>query len=402
MATISTAETRTGTRRRQLAVLGGHPLFSSVLGIVRPRFPPVESFIGRFSESLKNGQVTNNGPAVVEFEAKIAAYCGAPSIVCNNGQSALMMMLRAAGIDSGEVIVPSYTFSATPHAVCWAGATPIFADVDNMIIDVEDVERRITPRTVAVMGVDAYGIACDYDALEALGLRHGIKILFDSAPSFGARVGGEPVGARGDAQIFSFHATKAFNTMEGGALVSRDPEIIRRAIALRNFGQVRGADCDEPGINAKMMEIAALIGIEQLKDFDAIVRHRNRCAEIMRAGLETVAGLELARTPAGQLPVWLYFPVVVDPQRFGLSRDELAQALERENVQVRKYFEMPCHHMAAYRSQRQVSLPQTERIAYNVLALPVYNDMSEQEAHGIAQAIREIHGEADRVKAAVR
>ena len=383
---------------RKPAILGGQPIVPYALGIVRPRFPRPETFLDRFVAGLARGQVTNNGPAVLEFEGLISDYCGAPAVICSSGQAALMMMLRAAGITGGEVIVPSYTFSATPHAVRWCGASPVFVDMNNMVVDPADVERRIIPDTVAILGVDVYGLACDYDALEALGRRHGIKVLFDSAPSFGTRVDGVPVGTRGDAQIFSFHATKAFNTMEGGALVSRDPEIIRRARALRNFGQVRGADCDEPGINGKMMEISALIGIEQLKGFDAVVRHRFDCTEVMRSEIEGIPGLSLTPVPPGQLPVWLYFPIVIDAERFGLDRDQLASALERENIQVRKYFEMPCHHMAAYKEQRQVVLPETERVAYNVLALPVYNDMTEAEARAIGRAIRAIYRHADRIR----
>jgi len=377
--------------RRQLAIHGGEPLFDYVLGIVRPRFPFPESLLGRFSSGLKQGQVTNNGPAVMEFEERLSEYCGALAVVCNNGQSALMIMLLAAGINEGEVIVPSYTFSATPHAVRWCGATPVFADSCEMVLDPVDVERRITSNTVAILGVDAYGVACDYGAFEALGRRYGIKVLFDSAPAFGTKVNGRSIGARGDAQIFSFHATKAFTTMEGGALVSRHQEIIDRARALRNFGQVRGADCDEPGINGKMMEIAALIGLEQLKRFDDVVQHRFASTEIMREGLRDIPGVSLTDNPEGQVPVWLYFPVVIDPQRFGMDRDQLALALERENIQVRKYFEMPCHHMAAYKHQREIVLPESERVAYNVLALPVYNDMTKLEASGISRAIREIY-----------
>jgi dTDP-4-amino-4,6-dideoxygalactose transaminase len=379
------------TRKRQLAINGGEPLFPYTLGIVRPKFPPLESFADRFKRAMDTGQVTNHGPAVVEFERKLSDYCGAPVLVCNNGQTALMIMLRAAGIEGGEVIVPSYTFSATPHAASWCGATPVFADMKEMLIDPADVERRITSSTVAILGVDVYGLACDYDALEALGQKHGIKVLFDSAPSFGTKVRGVAVGARGDAQMFSFHATKAFNTMEGGALVSRDPDIIRRGKALRNFGQIRGADCDEPGMNGKMMEISALIGIEQLKNFDQVVEHRFEMTEIMRAELEHLPGLQLTKVPDGQIPVWLYFPIVVDRARFGIDRDELASSLERENIHVRKYFEMPCHHMVTYKSQSDIVLPETERTAYNVLALPVYNDMTADEARGIARAICEIH-----------
>ena len=157
----------------------------------------------------------------------------------------MMTMLRAAGIEGGEVIVPSFTFSATPHAIRWCGATPVFADIVNdgsMCLDPRDVEQKITPQTVGILGVDVYGIACDYAALTSMGRRNGLKVLFDSAPSFGTLVDGRPVGGFGDAQMFSFHATKAFPIMEGGCLCSHDRDILDRARAIRNFGQVEGGD----------------------------------------------------------------------------------------------------------------------------------------------------------------
>jgi dTDP-4-amino-4,6-dideoxygalactose transaminase len=389
---------------REPAILGGRPLCGRPLQIVRPCFPHLDRFAGAFQEALASGAVTNNGPTVVEFEKRLSAYLGCLGcevVACSSGQVALMLMLRAAGIDSGEVIVPSYTFSATPHAVAWCGATPIFADIGedaSLCLDPVQVERLITERTVAILGVDVYGIACDYEALDALGRKHDLKILYDSAPAFGTRVGGHPIGAFGNAQIFSFHATKAFTTMEGGCIASKDPELLRRARALRNFGQSSGADCEEPGLNAKMMEVCALIGIEQLKDFDEVVRHRGRVAEQLQRGLRGLPGLSFARVPADQVPVWLYFPIIIDPAKFGLNRDELALALQHENIFARKYFELPCHHLRCYADRPHAPLPRTERVAYNVLSLPVYNDMTEPECEAIVAAIASVQEMADRVR----
>jgi dTDP-4-amino-4,6-dideoxygalactose transaminase len=386
------------------AILGGRPFSNEPLRIVRPSLPPLAAFGDAFDRALRTGAVTNNGPAVVEFERRLSDYLGAEVVACSSGQAALMIMLRAAGVASGEVIVPSYTFGATPHAVRWCGAVPVFADIGSetsLCLDPSRVEPLINARTVAILGVDVYGIACDYEAFEELGRKHGLRVLYDSAPSFGTRVGGRVVGAFGDAQIFSFHATKAFSTMEGGCLASKDPELVRRARELRNFGQSRGADCDEPGMNAKMLEVCALIGIEQLKDFDGVVEHRARMARRMREGLAHLPGISLARVPDRQLPVWLYFPIVVERERFGLDRDQLALALEKENIFVRKYFELPCHHMRAYADQPRGPLPHTERIAYRVLSLPIYNDMSESECDCIVEAISALQSHAEAVRAAL-
>jgi dTDP-4-amino-4,6-dideoxyglucose len=369
-------------------------MFERPFQIVRPTFPPVEGMLSDFTRSLAAGQVTNNGPWVVKFERLLEDYLGVPTLVFSSGQVALMTMLRAAGITGGEVIVPSLTFAATPHAAVWNGAEPVFADVkDDMsfTIDPADVEARITDKTVAILSVDPYGIACDYEALVAIGRRRGLRVLFDSAPSFGTTVGGRRIGGFGDAQIFSFHATKAFNTMEGGCLCSNDKDLIERARAIRNFGQGASGDCAIAGLNGKMMEICAILGIEQLKSFDEAAANRHFCARRMSVGLGSIDGLGVGRAPADQEPIWLYLPVVINPVGFGCDRDQAATLLARENLHVRKYYSPPCHRMSIYAHRCcQSSLPVTERIARNVIALPIYNDMTSTECDGIVEAFRRV------------
>lgn len=375
------------------------PRAKGPLNIVRPSFPKTGQFLAAFEKALETGQVANNSRWVVEFEARLSEYLGVPTLVFCNGQIGMMTMLRAAGISGGEVIVPSFTFSATPHAVSWVGAEPVFADILDdltMRLDPSDVERRITDRTVAILAVDAYGVASDYASLSDIAKRHKLKFLVDSAPSFGTRVNGRLVGGFGDAQMFSFHATKAFSTMEGGCVSSRDPELLARVKALRNFGQVDGADCHEPGLNGKMLEISALIGLEQLKTFEHTVATRRRAVERMRSGLSQIPGLLVGREPAGVQANWLFLPVVVDIEGFGLDREALASALEKHNVFVRKYYSPPCHHMTAYRTQKEVKLDVTERTAYNVIALPLYNDMTDEECDIIVAAIQHVRQSAPR------
>lgn len=374
-------------------LFNGPPVFGRPLQIVRPIFPDASTFIDALQQALASGQVTNNGRWVREFEQRLGDYLGVPTVAFCNGQIALMTMLRAAGIDRGEVIVPSFTFAATPHAVRWCNAQPVFADVvaDTMCLDPRDVERRITPRTVAILGVDAYGVCCDYRALAGIGRAHGLKVLYDSAPSFGSRFDGALVGGFGDAQIFSFHATKAFATMEGGCLCSHDEGIIRRAQAIRNFGQGPNGDCLEPGMNGKLTEVCALIGLEQLKTFESAADRRRHAVDRMRRGLAQIPGLTVGLAPSNQAPIWLYLPVIVDPDRFGMDRDCAAALLERQGLYVRKYYSPPCHHMSVYSAARGEALPVTERIAYNVLALPVYNNMTDDECDGIVLAFRCIH-----------
>src|SRR6516162_11866173 len=370
------------------------PIFDRPLKIVRPTFPPIDGMLFDFAQSLTTGQVTNNGPWVIKFERLLQDYLGVPTLVFSSGQVALMTMLRAAGVTGGEVIVPSLTFAATPHAVVWNGADPVFADIkDDMsfTIDPADVEARITDKTVAILSVDPYGIACDYEALVAIGKRRGLRVLFDSAPSFGTTVCGRRTGGFGDAQIFSFHASKAFNTMEGGCLCSNDRELVEQARAIRNFGQTASGDCAIAGLNGKMMEICAILGIEQLKTFDKAAANRRRCVYRMGNGLASIDGLSVGRAPADQDPIWLYLPVVIKPTTFGCDRDHAAALLARENLHVRKYYSPPCHHMSIYSDgRRQAVLPVSERIARNVLALPVYNDMTAAECDGIVEAFRQV------------
>jgi len=344
--------------------------------------------------------VTNNGPFVVEFERWLSEYLGADTLVFCNGQTALLTMLKASGIEGGEVIVPAFTFPATVHAIRWSGAAPVFADIlddGTFRINPDDVRRKITDKTVAILAVDPYGIACDYADLDEIGRDRRIRVLYDSAAAFGTRLGGRAVGAFGDAQIFSFHATKAFSCMEGGALCSRDPTILRRARALRNFGQVAEGDFSEVGLNGKMMEVSALIGLKQRSGFESSRTVRLRSVARLREGLETIPGILVGKAPRGQEPIWLYLPVVIDEEAFGLDRDDVAAALQKENLHVRKYYSPPCHRLAPYLGHRDDLLPVTDYVASRILALPVYNDMKDYECDLIVQAFAELHAASAKI-----
>jgi dTDP-4-amino-4,6-dideoxygalactose transaminase len=387
-----------------LGLLTGRPAREAVLPIVRPTFPALTSFADDLQSALATGQVTNNGPHVRAFEAELSAHVGTPTLAFSSGQAALMTMLAAVGVCGREVIVPSFTFCATPHAVAWAGGTPVFADVDpvTLTLDLAEVERLVGPNSVAILGVCVYGIACDYDGLAALGRRYGLKVLYDSAPAFGTRVEGRPIGGFGDAQIFSFHATKAFATMEGGALSTHDPDLLARAEALRNFGQHQGQSRGAPGLNGKMPEVAAMIGRRQLVDFETARQRRLQVAAHYREALGRLPGLAFATPPADQEPIWLYFPVRIDPAAFGLDRDEVAAALAADTLLCRKYFDQPCHLMPAYRTDASRNLPVTESWTANVLALPVYNDQTDEEIAFVVDRLEAIHTQAATVRAYLR
>ncbi|WP_350326699.1 DegT/DnrJ/EryC1/StrS family aminotransferase [Pectobacterium aroidearum] len=364
---------------------------SSLLPIVRPVFPLFESFASIIEESLTRGNVTNNGPYVRQLESRLTEYQSVPTRVFCNGEQALITLLLAADIKGKDVIVPSFTFAGTPHAVVMAGGTPVFADIKSQgcpLLDPNDVIRRITANTTAIVAVDVYGYASDYAVLQQIARTHGLRLFIDSAPAFGTTVNGQRIGGFGDAQIFSFHATKSYNTIEGGCLCSHDAELIKRAEAIRNFGQDASGICVLPGLNGKMSELNAIIGLAQLPYLESQLTCRRQAASRLITGMTSIPGLTPCLPPEGQSPVWQYLPIYVDAKRYGMSRNDLQHALHAQGIMVRSYYAPACHLMPAYAGKPQASLPQTEHLSACVLALPIYNDMTEKECELIITSLR--------------
>ncbi len=356
---------------------------------MRPYFPALVTISSRLSRALDEGAITNNGPYVLDFEALLAKYLGAPVLCFASGQAALTAMLMASEIHGQEVIMPSFTFPATPNAVLAAGGIPVFADisVDTLTVSPMDVEKKITPQTGAILAVDAYGVGADYPALQKIARKYRIKLLRDSAPAFGtiARGNGDVPG------IYSFHATKAFAVGEGGCLVSHDETLMARAKMIRNFGLDRNHEWRVSGINGKMTEISALIGIQSLKGWPDRLNERRKVKERLDAYLTGIEGLTVITTPPGQSVSWCYCPVVIDPVRFGCDRDQLQSQLETYGIYTRKYYPA-CHwqNFAVYTDLRGTDLPRTERISEQVLALPCYESMTIRECQRIGEAISNI------------
>jgi dTDP-4-amino-4,6-dideoxygalactose transaminase len=299
--------------------------------------------------------------------------------------AALTAMLRAAEVAGGEVICPSFTFPATPAAVELAGATPVFADVHfrSMTLSPQDVTRKLTAKTIAILGVDPYGICCDYDALAAV----KANCMFDSAPAFGSLVGGKQTGLYGRAQIFSFHATKPFSTMEGGCLCSFDPALLDRAKRIRNFGQGRNGDVGIVGFNGKMTEVCALFGLQMLKTFDERRAQRHEVIKKLVLGLTGVLGIILPSAPT-QYPVYTYMPIFVDAPLYGMDRNQLMLKLADVGIETRKYYPA-CHTMSAW-YHPSVKLLVTEMLAEGVIALPCLTDMSDDEIDHVCNSIRKL------------
>ena len=366
------------------------------LPIVRPHHPNLADIDVYFDRALQSGKVTNNGEHVREFERKLTEYFGVPTICFNNATSALIAMLRAVDVQGMDVIVPSFTFVATPHSVVMAGGRPIFADIDEktLCLDPVDVDQRITGRTTAILGVDPYGICWQPPKHWGDG---NIDILIDSAPSFGSLIDGEKAATRGRAQVYSFHATKPFSTMEGGCLCSTDTALIDRAKAIRNFGISENGKVEYVGINGKMQEINAIIGLKQLETWSVRLIARTDSATGLRTALEDIKGLRVFDAPENHNPVWTYQPVFIQ-HNFGASRDAVVKKLHDRGIMVRTYYE-PCHQMPAYMlnpnfPSGHVPLRVTEHVAAQVIALPVYDDMTDDEIKQIASAFKAIQRDA--------
>lgn len=349
------------------------------LPIVRPYFP---AHMGpAIEEVLASGQVTN-GAMVRQFEAELATYLGARVVTFCNGQTALLAMLLAHGVVSeDEVIVPSFTFCGTPHAVAMLGAVPMFADIDpvTLTLDPNSVTQQMTERTAAVLGVDVYGLCCDYDLLEQV--VSDCDLIFDSAPAFGSMIKEKPTGRNGSAQIFSFHATKPFSTMEGGALVTALDYIADHAAQMRDFGQDQDKVCRRLGLNGKMTEIAAMVGMANLDGWDRRRMDRALSATRLRKKLDSLDRVHTIGHPDSQRPVWTYMPVLA---KDNMWRDRLLAKLRARDIEARVYY-TACHQLPMYDSG--LHLPVTEEIAARIIALPLYDHMTEEEMNYICETL---------------
>lgn len=377
----------------ELAIFGGPPAFAEPLHVGRPNIGDRARLLARINDLLDRRWLTNEGPYVQEFERRIAELVGVPHCVAIcNGTLALEIAIRAAGL-SQEVIVPSFTFVATAHALQWQGITPVFCDVDprTHTLDPARIEELITPRTTGIIGVHLWGRACRVPELTEIARRHGLRLLFDAAHAFGGSCGGRPIGGFGDAEIFSFHATKFLNSFEGGALVTADDGLAERARMMRNFGFVDYDDVRYVGTNGKMTEVAAAMGLTSLESLAEFVAVNRRNHELYRTCVRGLAGVSLLSYDESEHNNYQYVILEIDEPEAGLGRDLLQRILHRENVLARRYFYPGCHRMEPYRSyfpSARLLLPATERLVHRVLSLPTGTAVGAEEICVIGELIR--------------
>lgn len=375
-------------------LFGGTPTFSEPLHVGRPNVLQVDRFLARLREALDRRWLTNDGPLVRELESRLRSLTGARHClaVCN-GTAGLELVARALDL-TGEVIVPAFTFVATVHALQWLGLAPVFCDVDprTHALDPARVERHITPRTSAILAVHMWGHPCDVESLSRIAARRGLALFFDAAHALGASWKGRRVGTFGQAEVFSFHATKFVHSFEGGAIATNDDRLAERIRLLRNFGFSGAFDqVDALGINAKMSEVHAAMGLTSLDSFEEIVAVNRRNVRLYGEVLRDVPGLTLLPHDRCETCNFQYVVAEVDETRFGLSRDVLVRLLHAENVLARRYFYPGCHRMAPYRDlypEASQHLPVTEQLCQRVLVLPNGTSIGELEIQKIGEMIR--------------
>lgn len=351
------------------------PAFSEKLHVGRPNIGSRDRLLERINDVLDRKWLTNNGPLVQEFERKLAEFLGVKHCIAMcNATVALEITSRALDL-KGEVIVPSFTFVATAHALQWQEITPVFCDVDPKThnLDPEKVESLITPRTSGIIGVHVWGRPCAIERLTEISNRRGLTLMFDAAHAFAASYNGQMIGGFGRAEVFSFHATKFFNTFEGGAVATNDDELAKKIRLMKNFGFAGTDQVIYIGTNGKMNEISAAMGLTSLESVNEFVGHNYENYVAYRDGLSRLAGVSLIEYNQEEKNNYQYIIVEIDETVTKYSRDELVDILWAHNILARRYFYPGCHQMEPYASyfpHAGMLLPETEKLSDRVMSLP--------------------------------
>ena len=387
-----TLQARTNRMSKRLAIIGGRPAFRELRQVGKPNVGNRKLLMQRINDMLDTRWLSNNGRYLREFEQRIAGMLGVSHCVAVcNATIGLELAVRATGL-SGEVIVPSFTFAATAQALEWQGITPVFADVDPLThtLDPVDVERRITPRTTGILGVHLWGRACDIDGLNRVAKRYNLKLLFDGAHAFGCSHKGQMIGNFGEAEVFSFHATKFCNSFEGGAIVTNNNQLAAKLRAMKNFGMSGQEDIGCAGTNAKMSEVAAAMGLTSLESLDEFIAINRENYLVYQRHLEGLPGVKMVKFDNTESANYQYIVLEIEEQKAGLSRDQLIEVLQAENVSAKRYFYPGCHRLEIFATQprnRQLRLPVTERLSNQTLALPTGTAVTARDAAKIAEVI---------------
>ncbi len=383
----------TTKRLENLAIFGGTPAFAEQLHVGRPNIPDRKRLIECVNDILDRRWLTNRGIYVREFEQKIADMIGVKHCICMcNGTVALEIAIRALELN-GEVIVPSFTFVATAHALQWQEITPVFCDIDRVTynIDPDCIEQLITPRTTGIIGVHLWGRPCEIDRLKGIAEQHNLKLLFDAAHAFGCSCTGKMIGTFGNAEVYSFHATKFLNTFEGGAVVTNDDELANKVRLMKNFGFSGYDNVIYIGTNGKMNEMSAAMGLTSLESMEQFIAVNYANYKQYRNELGDIPGINFMPYNEAEKNNFQYIILQIDEQTTHISRDQLVTVLHQENVLARRYFYPGSHRMEPYRSyfpNAGLLLPITEQLVQQVMSLPTGTAVGHKEISSICDLIR--------------
>ncbi len=368
--------------------------FKQRIYVTRPVFPTIEEVTEKLRDIWEAQWLTNNGPQHSMLERELTEFLKVPYLsLFNNGTIALMVACQSLRL-SGEVITTPFTFAATPHVLSWNNITPIFCDIDaeTMNIDAAQIESMITPHTTAILAVHVFGTPCDVATIQEVADRYGLRVVYDAAHAFGVEIGGLGIGTFGDISMFSFHATKLYHTVEGGALVHNNAHLKQRIDLLKNFGIKNEEEVVMPGINGKLNEISAAIGRIMLGYVESERQKRIRLHAIYNEELGDVAGLKLMSTCAEDVKLnYQYYVIRVDEAEFGRSRDYVYEELRHYNVYARKYFHPLCSEFTCYRqlsSSNPANLPVANAVGQQVLSLPMYGGLTEDDVRKICAILK--------------
>ncbi len=358
--------------------------------VTRSSMPSLDEYIDEIRGLWDTHWLTNMGVKHRELEDRLKEYLGVKGLqLFANGHMALEMLLQVMGLE-GEVITTPFTFASTTHAIVRNGLTPVFGDIrpDDYTLDPDKVEALITDRTCAILPVHVYGNVCDDERLREIADRHGLKLIYDAAHCFGVKYKGRGVGSLGDASIFSFHATKVFNTIEGGAVCFNDEALESELYFVKNFGIVDELHVHTVGGNAKMNEFAAAMGLCNLRHVDEEIAKRAQVYEHYNERLSGVRGIKLPARQDGVTPNYAYYPIVIDPEEFGADRDVIYDALLGEGIHARRYFYPLTSAFECYKGRFDVSeTPIALKVSERVLTLPMYSELSKADADRVCECI---------------
>lgn len=368
---------------------------SNPITVTSPLLPPLEEFIPYLEKIWESKWITNNATFHQQLEDALCNYLGVKYLsLFTNGTLPLITALQALRI-TGEVITTPYSFVATTHALWWNGIKPVFVDIDSQTLNIDPskIEQAITPKTTAILPVHVYGNPCNMNEIQEIADKYGLKIIYDAAHAFGVSINGESILNNGDMSTLSFHATKTYNTIEGGALVCPDEKTKKRIDYLKNFGFAGETEVVAPGINAKMDEVRAAYGLLNLKYVNKAIENRKVIAQTYRYGLKSIKGISYLNDGQAVKHNYSYFPIFVDEKEYGMTRDELYFKLKENNIFGRRYFYPLISNFSTYRALESAqinNLPIANKVAEQVICLPIYGDLELKDVEKVVNFISKL------------